>query len=207
MWDRRRATRKQKRRQVIGWILMRVQVFIQLEETRLLLIIRRCSHASYSTNPADSFQLGLLDLHLQVDLCFLVDSSSNSRNMMPKQDLEATEDQISTIQVSSHGETVNPVLPHGRFKTVEKGRNWGWLLSGFIAINILLLGIAIVSGSVFNKIQITSSHLLIFLILLVILTTVWMIYYKIHTSRVYRAVLYKDSHAGPIWLRGESSFV
>lgn len=107
MWDRRRATRKQKRRQVIGWILMRVQVFIQLEETRLLLIIRRCSHASYSTNPADSFQLGLLDLHLQVDLCFLVDSSSNSRNMMPKQDLEATEDQISTIQVSSHGETVS----------------------------------------------------------------------------------------------------
>ncbi len=34
-----------------------------------------------------------------------------------------------------------------------------------------------------------------------------MIYYKIYTSRVYRAVLYKDSHAGPIWLRGESSFV
>ncbi|XP_016371018.1 otopetrin-2-like [Sinocyclocheilus rhinocerous] len=128
--------------------------------------------------------------------------SSNSRNMMTKQDLEAIENQISTIQVSSHGETVNPVLAHGGFKTVEKGRNWGWLLSGFISLNILLLGIAIVSGSFFNKIQITSSHLLIFLILLVILTTVWMVYYKIHTSRVYRAVLYKDSHAGPVWLRG-----
>ncbi len=136
-----------------------------------------------------------------------MDSSSNSRNMMTKQDLEAIENQISTIQVSSHGETVNPVLAHGGFKTVEKGRNWGWILSGFISLNILLLGIAIVSGSVFNKIQISSSHLLIFLILLVILTTVWMVYYKIHTSRVYRAVLYKDSHAGPIWLRGESSFV
>uniref|UniRef100_A0A671MBC6 Otopetrin-2-like n=1 Tax=Sinocyclocheilus anshuiensis TaxID=1608454 RepID=A0A671MBC6_9TELE len=122
--------------------------------------------------------------------------------MMTKQDLEAIENQISTIQVSSHGETVNPVLAHGGFKTVEKGRNWGWLLSGFISLNILLLGIAIVSGSFFNKIQITSSHLLIFLILLVILTTVWMVYYKIHTSRVYRAVLYKDSHAGPVWLRG-----
>lgn len=36
MWDRRRARRKQKRRQVIGWILMGVQVFIQLEETRLV---------------------------------------------------------------------------------------------------------------------------------------------------------------------------
>ncbi|XP_042576864.1 proton channel OTOP2-like [Cyprinus carpio] len=128
--------------------------------------------------------------------------SSNSRNMTTKQDLQAIENQISTIQVSSHGETVKPVLAHGGFKTVEKGRNWGWLLSGFISLNILLLGIAIVSGSVFNKIQITSSHLLIFLILLVILTTVWMVYYKIHTSRVYRAVLYKDSHAGPVWLRG-----
>uniref|UniRef100_A0A673KLK9 Otopetrin 2 n=1 Tax=Sinocyclocheilus rhinocerous TaxID=307959 RepID=A0A673KLK9_9TELE len=122
--------------------------------------------------------------------------------MMTKQDLEAIENQISTIQVSSHGETVNPVLAHGGFKTVENGRNWGWLLSGFISLNILLLGIAIVSGTVFNKIQITSSHLLIFLILLVILTTLWMVYYKIHTSRVYQAVLYKDSHAGPVWLRG-----
>ncbi|XP_016310483.1 otopetrin-2-like [Sinocyclocheilus anshuiensis] len=129
-------------------------------------------------------------------------SSFCSGNMTTKQDLEAIKNQISTIQVSSHGETVNPVLAHGGFKTVEKGRNWGWLLSGFISLNILLLGIAIVSGTVFNKIQITSSHLLIFLILLVILTTLWMVYYKIHTSRVYQAVLYKDSHAGPVWLRG-----
>lgn len=127
--------------------------------------------------------------------------------MTTKQDLEAIENQISAIQVSSHGETVNPVLAHGGFKIVEKGRNWGWLLSGFISLNILLLGIAIVCGSVFNKIQISSSHLLIFLILIVILTTVWMVYYKIHTSRVFNAVLYKDSHAGPVWLRGKSSFV
>ncbi|XP_067238907.1 proton channel OTOP2 [Chanodichthys erythropterus] len=127
--------------------------------------------------------------------------SSNAINMTTKEDLEAIENQISTIQVSSHGETASPVLAHGKFKTAEKGRNWGWLLSGFISLNILLLGIAIVSGSVFNKIQISSSHLLIFLILLVILTTVWMVYYKVHTSRVYHAVLYKDSHAGPVWLR------
>ncbi|XP_077086781.1 proton channel OTOP2 [Siphateles boraxobius] len=129
--------------------------------------------------------------------------SSNSINMTTKEDLEAIENQISTIQC--HGETslyhTGPVLAHDRLKSVEKGRNWGWLLTGFLALNILLLGIAIVSGSVFNQIQISSSHLLIFLILLVILTTVWMVYYRLHTSRVYRAVLYKDSHAGPVWLR------
>ncbi|KAG1930022.1 proton channel OTOP2 [Pimephales promelas] len=129
-----------------------------------------------------------------------MDSSSNSINMTTKEDLEAIENQISTIQCSN-GDTAGPVLAHGRLKTVEKGRNWGWLLSGFISLNILLLGIAIVSGSVFNKVQISSSHLLIFLILLVILTTVWMVYYKVHTSRVHQAVLYKDSHAGPVWLR------
>ncbi|XP_051570431.1 proton channel OTOP2-like [Myxocyprinus asiaticus] len=125
--------------------------------------------------------------------------------MTTKEDLEAIETQISTIQVGTQGEMPrngpSPEPAHGRVKVVEKVRNWGWLLSGFISLNILLLGIALVSGSVFNKIQISSSHLQIFLILLIMLTTIWMVYYEVHTSRAHSAVLYKDSHAGPIWLR------
>ncbi|XP_051573377.1 proton channel OTOP2 [Myxocyprinus asiaticus] len=132
--------------------------------------------------------------------------SLDLNNMTAKEDLEASETQISTIQVGMQGETPwngpSPERAHGRVKAEEKVRNWGWLLSGFISMNILLLGIALLSGSVFNKIQISSSHLQIFLILLVMLTTMWMVYYKVHTSRVHHAVLYKDSHAGPIWLRG-----
>ncbi|XP_051995065.1 proton channel OTOP2 [Xyrauchen texanus] len=132
--------------------------------------------------------------------------SLDLNNMTPKEDLEASETQISTIQLGMQGETPrngpSPEQPQRGFKAKEKVRNWVWLLSGFISMNILLLGIALLSGSVFNKIQISSAHLQIFLILLVLLTTIWMVYYKVHTSRVHHAVLYKDSHAGPIWLRG-----
>ncbi|TRY93311.1 hypothetical protein DNTS_029246 [Danionella cerebrum] len=126
--------------------------------------------------------------------------STITSNMTTKAELEAIENKISTIQVDHSGS----IFGHssGRQKSTEKGRNWGWLLSGFISLNILLLGIAIVSGSVFNAVQISSSHLQIFLILLVILSTIWMIFYQVHTSRGHHAVLYKDSHAGPVWLRG-----
>ncbi|KAL0993491.1 hypothetical protein UPYG_G00108730 [Umbra pygmaea] len=77
-----------------------------------------------------------------------------------------------------------------------------WLLSGIIPVNVLILGCALVSGSAFNNVKINSIDLQIYLIILVILTTVWMLYYTIYTSREDCAVLYKDSHAGPVWLRG-----
>lgn len=144
-------------------------------------------------------------------LCFLSNSSANSSIMTAKEDLEANDSQISTIQVATQGETAqnadSPVSAHCGVKKMERGRNWGWLLSGYISLNVLLLGIVLVSGSVFNGTQISSSHLLIYLILLVVLTTIWMVYYKAHTCRVDSAVLYKDSHAGPVWLRGETSFL
>ncbi|XP_065119748.1 proton channel OTOP2 [Paramisgurnus dabryanus] len=131
--------------------------------------------------------------------------SGNSGNMSGKEDLEINECQLSTIQVATHGETTlngdSQACARGGAVKVEKRRNWGWLLSGFICLNVLLLGIVFVSGSVFNGAQISTSHLQIFLILIVLLTTIWMVYYKAHTARVYRAVLYKDSHAGPVWLR------
>uniref|UniRef100_A0AAZ3Q5D9 Uncharacterized protein n=1 Tax=Oncorhynchus tshawytscha TaxID=74940 RepID=A0AAZ3Q5D9_ONCTS len=85
----------------------------------------------------------------------------------------------------------------------ERGRNRSWLLSSIITVNVLILGIALVSGSVFNNVKINAINLQIFLIVLVILTTAWMLYYTIYTSREDHAVLYKDSYAGPVWLRGK----
>ncbi|XP_046894671.1 proton channel OTOP2 [Hypomesus transpacificus] len=84
----------------------------------------------------------------------------------------------------------------------ERGRNRGWILSGVISVNILILGCALVSASAFNNTAISSIELQIFLCILVICTTIWMLHYTIYTSRGDRAVLYKDSHAGPVWLRG-----
>ncbi|KAM9346224.1 proton channel OTOP2-like [Symphorus nematophorus] len=77
----------------------------------------------------------------------------------------------------------------------------GWLLSGIICINILILGCALVSGSAFNSVAITAVHRQIFLMILLLLTMLWMLFYAAVTSRKDQAVLFKDSHAGPVWLR------
>lgn len=84
----------------------------------------------------------------------------------------------------------------------ERGRNWGWMLSGVICLNILILGCALVSGSAYNEVKISGPDLQVFLIILLLLTTIWMVYYTIYTARQEDAVVYKDGHAGPVWLRG-----
>lgn len=78
----------------------------------------------------------------------------------------------------------------------------GWLLSSIISINILILGCALVSGSAFNSVAVTAVHRQIFLIILLLLTMCWMLFYKAVTTRRHREVMFKDSHAGPVWLRG-----
>ncbi|KAM3598951.1 uncharacterized protein V6R79_024603 [Siganus canaliculatus] len=77
----------------------------------------------------------------------------------------------------------------------------GWLLSGIICINILILGCALVSGSAFNSVAITAVHRQIFLIILLLLTMLWMLFYTAVTAQKDQAVSFKDSHAGPVWLR------
>ncbi|XP_061606411.1 proton channel OTOP2-like [Phyllopteryx taeniolatus] len=84
----------------------------------------------------------------------------------------------------------------------ERDRNWGWILSGVIFINILMLGIALVSGSAYEHVDISMSDLQVFLVIILILTCIWMIYYIINTARIDNAVAYRDQHAGPVWLRG-----
>lgn len=78
----------------------------------------------------------------------------------------------------------------------------GWLLSGIISINILILGCALVSGSAFNSVAVTAVHRQIFLIILLLLTMCWMLFHKAVTTQRHRGVMFKDSHAGPVWLRG-----
>nr|XP_061805519.1 proton channel OTOP2-like [Nerophis lumbriciformis] len=84
----------------------------------------------------------------------------------------------------------------------ERDRNWGWILSGVIFINILMLGIALVSGSAYEHVDISMSDLQVFLVVILILTCIWMVYYIIYTARMENAVAYRDQHAGPVWLRG-----
>lgn len=101
------------------------------------------------------------------------------------------------------GNTSEPELNEDSSDEVvkDRGRNWGWLLSGIICVNILILGAALVSGMAYSKVNISTPDLQIFLIILVLLTTIWMVYYIIYTARTEDAVVYKDGHAGPVWLR------
>ncbi|XP_008301221.1 otopetrin-2 isoform X2 [Stegastes partitus] len=84
----------------------------------------------------------------------------------------------------------------------ERGRNWGWMVSAIICVNILILGCALVSGSAYNNVKISTPDLQVFLIIILLLTSIWMVYYCIYTVRTENAVIYKDDHAGPVWLRG-----
>lgn len=88
--------------------------------------------------------------------------------------------------------------------SLDPACNWGCLLSGLVALNVLLLGCALISASVFNNVSITSEHLQGYLIAIMIFSSCWMIYYIVYTTREDHAVLYKDGHAGPIWLRGKT---
>ncbi|XP_029364203.1 proton channel OTOP2-like [Echeneis naucrates] len=84
----------------------------------------------------------------------------------------------------------------------ESSRNWGWIVSGIICVNVLLLGTALASGSAHYDVNIKTSHVQMYLIILLLLTMIWMIAYIIYTTRNKNAVVYHDTHAGPIWLRG-----
>uniref|UniRef100_A0A3B3I3W2 Otopetrin 2 n=1 Tax=Oryzias latipes TaxID=8090 RepID=A0A3B3I3W2_ORYLA len=102
----------------------------------------------------------------------------------------------------SHELVIEPELNVSSEVGRDRGRSWGWMLSAFICLNILILGCALVSGSASNNVKISTSDLQVFLIILLLLTSIWMIYYTIYMRRTENAVIYKDEHAGPIWLRG-----
>ncbi|NXN33142.1 OTOP3 protein, partial [Nycticryphes semicollaris] len=78
----------------------------------------------------------------------------------------------------------------------------GQLFSGLLALNVVFLGSAFISSMIFNHVAITLADVWILLSILKVLCLCWIIYYLLGTSRQPHAVLYRDSHAGPIWIRG-----
>ncbi|NXQ16664.1 OTOP3 protein, partial [Peucedramus taeniatus] len=78
----------------------------------------------------------------------------------------------------------------------------GQLFSALLAMNVVFLGSAFISSMIFNKVAITLADVWILLSILKVLCLFWIIYYLLGTSRLPHAVLYRDSHAGAIWIRG-----
>ncbi|XP_030390744.1 proton channel OTOP3 [Gopherus evgoodei] len=84
----------------------------------------------------------------------------------------------------------------------KQARKAGQLFSGLLAMNVVFLGCAFISSMIFNRVAITLRDVGIFLSILKLLSLCWIIYYLLCTSRKPHAVLYRDSHAGPVWVQG-----
>jgi hypothetical protein len=79
----------------------------------------------------------------------------------------------------------------------------GQLFSGLLALNVAFLGGAFICSMIFNNVAVTLGDVWILLAVLKVLSLLWLLYYMAGTTRQPHAVLYRDPHAGPIWVRGE----
>ncbi|XP_026771806.1 proton channel OTOP2 [Pangasianodon hypophthalmus] len=148
--------------------------------------------------------LKLFDLH---ELSMYIHGLPFEAGMMStKEEPELQESQISTVQHAgthmARGTRSASIALSSTGSWRDSTRSWGWLLSGAVLVNVLALGCALVGASVFNAQHVTSVHLQLYLVVLILSTTVWIVFYKAYTCREDDAVLYKDMHAGPVWLRG-----
>uniref|UniRef100_A0A8C3YN50 Otopetrin 3 n=1 Tax=Catagonus wagneri TaxID=51154 RepID=A0A8C3YN50_9CETA len=78
----------------------------------------------------------------------------------------------------------------------------GQLFSGFLALNVVFLGSAFICSMIFNKMAVTLGDVWILLAVLKALSLLWLLYYTAGTTRRRHAVLHRDPHAGPVWVRG-----
>ncbi|XP_061472096.1 proton channel OTOP3 [Rhineura floridana] len=84
----------------------------------------------------------------------------------------------------------------------KQAQKAGQLFSGLLAMNVVFLGCAFICSMIFNKVVITLKDVWIFLSILKILALVWIACYLLFTRRKPHAILYRDAHAGPVWVKG-----
>ncbi|KAJ7315993.1 hypothetical protein JRQ81_002155 [Phrynocephalus forsythii] len=84
----------------------------------------------------------------------------------------------------------------------RQSRKAGQLFSGLLAMNVVFLGSAFICSVIFNKVAITLKDIWIFLAILKLLALGWMAYYLFFTRWKAKTRLYRDPHAGPIWVKG-----
>uniref|UniRef100_A0A8B9ZUY5 Otopetrin 2 n=1 Tax=Anas zonorhyncha TaxID=75864 RepID=A0A8B9ZUY5_9AVES len=82
----------------------------------------------------------------------------------------------------------------------------GRMFSILLAVHLALLACTLVSSGAFEKIAVHDYDVFFLLTVMMLIVIVWIIFYLISTARCPDAILCRDSHAGPIWLRGRSSW-
>lgn len=93
-----------------------------------------------------------------------------------------------------------PAAPRAGSREVWK--KGGRLLSVLLAVNVLLLACTLISGGAFNKVAVYDTDVFALLTTMMLLASLWILFYLLRTVRCPDAVPYRDAHAGPIWLRG-----
>ncbi|XP_027626616.1 proton channel OTOP3 [Tupaia chinensis] len=84
----------------------------------------------------------------------------------------------------------------------QQAQKAGQLFSGLLALNVVFLGGAFICSMIFNNVAVTLGDVWILLAVLKALSLLWLLYYAAGTTRRPHSVLYRDPHAGPIWVRG-----
>ncbi|XP_043820108.1 proton channel OTOP2 [Dromiciops gliroides] len=95
-------------------------------------------------------------------------------------------------------ESTHPLGPTPR----EGWKKGGRMLSVLLSVNVLLFACTLISSGAFNKVAVYDTDVFALLTAMMLLTTIWILFYLFRTSRGPDAVPYLDSHAGPIWLQG-----
>uniref|UniRef100_A0A8C0HM18 Otopetrin 2 n=1 Tax=Buteo japonicus TaxID=224669 RepID=A0A8C0HM18_9AVES len=95
--------------------------------------------------------------------------------------------------------------PHQPLSTPASKEVWkkgGRMFSILLAVHLALLACTLVSSGAFEKIAVHDYDVFFLLTVMMLIVIIWIIFYLVGTSRGPDAILCKDSHAGPIWLRG-----
>ncbi|XP_019373482.1 PREDICTED: otopetrin-2 [Gavialis gangeticus] len=95
-----------------------------------------------------------------------------------------------------------PHLSPSTSRPKEVWKKGGRLFSILLAVHLVLLACTLVSSGAFEKIAVHDYDVFFLLTVMMLIVIIWIFFYLVGTSKRRNAILYKDSHAGPVWLRG-----
>uniref|UniRef100_A0A8C8SEC7 Otopetrin 2 n=1 Tax=Pelusios castaneus TaxID=367368 RepID=A0A8C8SEC7_9SAUR len=114
----------------------------------------------------------------------------------PREDKE-NEASSPTASVGHH--SLSAPVTHSPKEVWKKG---GRMFSVLLAINLVLLACTLVSSGAFNQVAVHDYDVFFMLTIVMLICIAWILFYLLVTAKHQDAILCKDSHAGPVWLRG-----
>ncbi|OPJ88625.1 proton channel OTOP2 isoform X1 [Patagioenas fasciata] len=107
---------------------------------------------------------------------------------------------LASSQIASF--SPQPHRPPSAPASKEVWKKGGRMFSILLAVHLALLACTLVSSGAFEKIAVHDYDVFFLLTVLMLIVITWIIFYLANTSRYPDAIPCRDSHAGPIWLRG-----